>query len=77
MRVVPCRVGREAARRTVLETLIHRQYDHFARAAETSMHENTGEISLGARIVRFVCGKDFLDALRNLHCSNPEKVLRK
>ena len=57
MRVIGRRVGREAARRPVLEALIDRQDDQLAGAAELALHQDAGEVRLGAGIVAFVVTK--------------------
>src|ERR1700733_15730233 len=67
MRVVSRRVGREAPRRPVLDTLIDRQDEELAGAAELALHQDAGEVRLGAGIVAFVMRKNGPDALGELH----------
>ena len=61
VRIIGRRVGREAARRAMLEALIHRQDHQPAGAAEPPLHQDAGEIGLGARIVALVIGQDLAD----------------
>ena len=69
MRVVGRRVRREAARRAVLEALVDRQDHQLAGAAELAVHQDAGEVRLGAGIVAFVIGEDLLDLAVDLHRS--------
>ena len=57
MRVVGGGVGGEAARRAVLEALVDRQDHELAGAAEPALHQDAGEIRLGAGIVALVIGR--------------------
>ena len=61
MRVIGRRVGREAARRAMLEALIDRQDHQLAGAAELALHQDAGEVGLGAGIVALVGGQDLPD----------------
>src|SRR5690349_10928002 len=67
VRIIGGRVGRKAARRTVLESLIDRQDHQLAGAAEAALHQDAGEIRLGAGIVALIIGEDFLDCGSELH----------
>ena len=51
----------------MLEALVDRQDHQLARTAEPAVHQDPGEIRLGARIVALVVRKDLLDALADLH----------
>src|SRR5512134_2194196 len=72
VRVITGGVGREAARRAMLEALVHRQNDHLAGTTETAFHQDAGQIALGPRIVALVVGEDLFDAARDLHCPGPD-----
>ena len=67
MRIVGGRVDREAARRAVLEALVDRQDDQLAGAAQPALHQDAGEIGLGAGIVAFIFGEDVADDGREGH----------
>ena len=67
VRVIGRRVRREAARRAVLEALVDRQDHHLAGAAELALHQDAGEVGLGAGIVALVIGEDFCDLSVDLH----------
>src|SRR5690606_31794696 len=71
VRIVGGRIRREAARRAVLEALIDGKDDELARATEPAMHEDPGEVGLGAGIVALVIVEDPLDFLRDLHGISP------
>ena len=71
VRIVGRRVGREGAVGPVLEALVDRQDDQPAAAAELAVHQDAGELCLGAGAVAFVVGEDALDALRDLHWATP------
>ena len=74
MRVIGGRVGREAARRPVLEALIDRQDEELAGAAELALHQDAGKVRLGAGIVAFVMRENGPDALGELHGKGPRFV---
>src|SRR6185436_14673353 len=55
----------------MLEPLIDRQDDQLAGAAQAALHQDAGEVRLGAGIVAFVIGKDLLDLGSELHGCGP------
>src|SRR5260221_5148157 len=67
MRVIGEWIGGEAPRRAVLEALIQRQDDEVAGAAQAPLHQDAGEVGLGAGIVAFVMGQNLANARRHLH----------
>src|SRR3954468_10594589 len=67
MRVIAGGVGREAARRAMLEALVHREDDQLAGTTEAAFHQDAGQIALGTRGVALVVGEDLFDAARDLH----------
>ncbi len=71
VRVVGGRVGGEGAGGAVLEALVHRQDHQLAGAAELALHEDAGEVGLGARVVALVVVEDRLDLRRDLHRMSP------
>src|SRR5687768_7090381 len=77
VRIVGRRVGREAARRAMLEPLVDRQDDQLAGAAEAALHQDAGEIRLGAGIVALVVGEDLLNCGGELHGRGPRVIGRR
>ncbi len=71
VRVIGRRIGREAPRRAMLEALVDRQDHQPAAAAEPALHEDAGEVGLGAGIVALVGGQDLPDPFRDLHGRTP------
>jgi len=57
-RVVAGGVRREAARRAVLEALVHRQDHELAGAAQPAVVQQPGQVVEGPRVVRAVPGED-------------------
>ena len=79
MRVIGGGVGREAARGAMLETLVDGEDDELTGAAELALHEDAGEVALGARIVALVAVENLFDALGDAHDGSsffPEAVGR-
>src|SRR5262249_30585761 len=67
VRIIGRRIDGEAARRTVLESLVDRQDHQPAAAAELAVHQDAGEIVLGAGIVALVPRQNLPDLRRHLH----------
>ena len=67
VRVVGGGVGGEAAGGAVFEALIDGEDDHLAGSAEGALHEDAGEVRLGAGVVALVFVEDGLDGRRDLH----------
>ena len=76
MRIVPRRIWREAARRAVLEALVDRQNNQFARTGQFAVHQNARQIALGARIVALVIGQNLTDPLGHFHTALPSVFCR-
>ena len=51
----------------MLETLIDRQNHHFAGAGKFTGHQNSGDVRFRPRVVAFVVGQNFLNALGDFH----------
>src|SRR5262249_6596292 len=66
-RIVGGPVGRERARRAVLEPLVHGQDDEAPRAAEAAVVEDAGEVGQGAGVVAPVPGEDLADSVGGAH----------
>ena len=49
-----------------IETLIDRQNHHFAVPANLR-HQNSGDVRFRPRVVAFIVGQDFLNALGDFH----------
>src|ERR1700704_3231868 len=71
MRVVGRRVRRKTAGRAVLNPLIDRQDQELAGAAQLAVHQDAGEVRLGAGVVALVMAEDFLDLTVDLHRGVP------
>ena len=46
VRVIAGGIGREAARRAMLEALVHRKDDQLASTTETALHQDAGQLPL-------------------------------
>src|SRR5450759_2805806 len=68
-RVVAGGVGREAARRAVLEALVDRQHDELAGAGEAPVVEHPVEVGERAGVVRRVPAQYLLDSICHLLAS--------
>jgi hypothetical protein len=75
VRVVGVRIGCEGAVGAVLETLVDGQDHHLARAAQPSVHQDAGEVGLGAGAIALVIVEDLPDLLRDLHRQLPRGSL--
>jgi hypothetical protein len=51
----------------VLKALVDRQDHHLARAAEAPVHQDAGQVGLGAGAIALVVIEDFLDGAGDLH----------
>ena len=74
MRIIGRRVGRKAARRAMFETLVDRQDDQLAGAAQPTLHQDAGKIGLGPGIVRFIIGEDRFHGRSHGHPSDSVSV---
>ena len=71
VRIIGRRVGREAARGSVLEALIDRQDHDLAGAAELAGGQDAGEVRLHAGRVALVPVQDLLHFLSDAHVDGP------
>ena len=66
-RIISVRVDRKASRRSVLESLVDRQNDHFTGTAKPTLHQHAGEVGFHAGAVRPVIVEDGLNLAGDLH----------
>ena len=67
MRVISLGIGREAPCWAMFKALVDRQDQQPPGAAEAALHQDAGQIRLGAGIVALIVGEDLANALCNFH----------
>jgi hypothetical protein len=55
----------------MLDALVDRQDHHLARAAQAAVHQDAGQLGLGAGAVALVVVEDLLDGAGDLHVLAP------
>ena len=68
-RIVRRRIHRKAARRSMLEALVHRQDHEFARARQLAMVQHPRQVVPHAAVFRIVIAKNLSNSLRHIPLS--------